>query len=185
MQWSICCPCTDDVWRSRPLSQRIAGCTSARRVSRDPAVRRIPLQSLLLISQYKVTSDKLPSFVFVTLMIEVKKNVCGCCGFLMKLLLVAYFAHVSGIDPYLHGSFHYGPQTKFWYKVMFLHLSVSHSVHGGRGGVCPIACWDTPPGRHSLLILWDTVNKQAVRILLECILVTHYSSKLLICSKVV
>ena len=32
---------------------------------------------------------------------------------------------------------------------MFLHLSVSHSVH--RGGVCPSACWDTPPpSRHSL-----------------------------------
>ena len=28
---------------------------------------------------------------------------------------------------------------------MFLHLSVSHSVHGGVGGVCPSACWDTPP----------------------------------------
>ena len=33
---------------------------------------------------------------------------------------------------------------------MFLHLSVSHSVHGGRGGVCLSACWDTPPGRHHL-----------------------------------
>ena len=37
---------------------------------------------------------------------------------------------------------------------MFLHLSVSHSVH--RGGVCPCACWDTHPradtplGRHPL-----------------------------------
>ena len=31
--------------------------------------------------------------------------------------------------------------------VMFLHLSVSHSVHRG---VCPIACWDTPLGRHPL-----------------------------------
>ena len=30
-------------------------------------------------------------------------------------------------------------------KVMFLHLSVSHSVHGGVGGVCLSACWDTPP----------------------------------------
>ena len=30
-------------------------------------------------------------------------------------------------------------------KAMFLHLSVSHSVHGG-GGVClPSACWDTHP----------------------------------------
>ena len=28
-------------------------------------------------------------------------------------------------------------------KVMFLHLSVSHSVHGGG---CPSACWDTPLG---------------------------------------
>ena len=42
--------------------------------------------------------------------------------------------------------YHYRPQTKFA-KVMFLHLSVSHSVH--RGGVCLSACWDTPPGtRH-------------------------------------
>ena len=33
---------------------------------------------------------------------------------------------------------------------MFLHLSVSHSVH--RGGVYPSACWDTHtvPGRHPL-----------------------------------
>ena len=32
---------------------------------------------------------------------------------------------------------------------MFLHLSVSHSVHGGGGGgVCLSACWDTPLGRH-------------------------------------
>ena len=42
----------------------------------------------------------------------------------------------------LRGHF-YRPQTKFA-KVMFLLLSVSHSVHGG-GGVCPSACWDTPP----------------------------------------
>ena len=50
----------------------------------------------------------------------------------------------------------YLPQTKF-VKVMFLHRSVSHSVH--RGGVCLSACWDTqPPGsRHPLLqqIPWD------------------------------
>ena len=38
----------------------------------------------------------------------------------------------------------YRPQTKFA-KVMFLHLSVSHSVH--RGGVCLSVYWDTitPP----------------------------------------
>ena len=35
----------------------------------------------------------------------------------------------------------YRPQTKF-VKVMFLHLSVSHSVHGGGGVVClvPVGC---------------------------------------------
>ena len=96
----------------------------------------------------------------------------------------------------------YRPQTKFA-KVMFLHLSVSHSVHRrgeylGRyspwqvhppeqvppwqvhplagtlpGRVyppglvhSPWAC--TPPGN----ACWDTVNKRAVRILLECILVS-------------
>ena len=49
---------------------------------------------------------------------------------------------------------------------------VCHSVHGGGGsallhaGIHPP--WaDTPPPR----ILWDMVNKQAVRILLACILV--------------
>ena len=37
-------------------------------------------------------------------------------------------------------------------KVIFLHLSVIHSVHGGEG-VCLSACWDTTPprpGRHPL-----------------------------------
>ena len=36
------------------------------------------------------------------------------------------------------------------------------------GGVYLIACWDTRPNPP---ILQDTVNMQAVRILLECILV--------------
>ena len=38
------------------------------------------------------------------------------------------------------------PANEVWGKVMFLHLSVSHSVQmgGEGGGVCPIACWDTP-----------------------------------------
>ena len=70
----------------------------------------------------------------------------------------------------------YRPQTKFA-KVMFLHLSVSHSVH--REGVCLSACWDTPrkqkpPGSrhpHEQCMLGDTVNKRAVCILLECNLV--------------
>ena len=43
---------------------------------------------------------------------------------------------------------YYRPQRSCG-KVMFLHLSVSHSVH--RGGVCLSACWDTPPGRYTPL----------------------------------
>ena len=41
---------------------------------------------------------------------------------------------------------YYRPQTKFA-KVVFLHLSVRHSVHRG---ACLSACWDTPgPGNPS------------------------------------
>ena len=67
-------------------------------------------------------------------------------------------------------------------KVMFSQASISHSVH--REGCLP---WsdippgrhtphraDTPLGRHPLhSACWDTVNKRAVSILLECILVLH------------
>ena len=125
--------------------------------------------------------------------------------------------------------FCYRPQTKFA-KVMFLHLSVSHSVHRGclpqcmLGYIHPQADTpsqeqtttrsrhplrsryplgadtpqeQTPPGsRHppradtareqtpppgadtppSQCMLWDTGNKRAVRILLECILVDNLFS---------
>ena len=91
--------------------------------------------------------------------------------------------------------------NEVWGKVMFLHLSVRHSVHGGGsaswgsasgvssfwggvcirgvfilGGVCIWGLWGVgiqggglgrPPP-----ILWDTVNEEAVRILLGCILVS-------------
>ena len=80
--------------------------------------------------------------------------------------------------------------TKFA-KIMFLHLSVSHSVHWGRGGggsasrrvciwgVCihggsgSASCGGGGEvGQTSLpQIPRDTVNERAVRILLECILV--------------
>ena len=53
-----------------------------------------------------------------------------------------YGRQVGGTCPTGMHSY-YRPQRKFA-KVMFLHLSVSHSVHGG-GGVCLSACWDTPP----------------------------------------
>ena len=61
---------------------------------------------------------------------------------------------------------------------MFLHMSVCHSVH--REVPAPVHAgihlplgrytpWAvTPPGRYTP---WDTVNKQMVRILLECNLV--------------
>ena len=61
----------------------------------------------------------------------------------------------------------YCPQTKLA-KVMFLHLSVSHSVHRGasasvHAGIHPRA--DTPPEQTI-----PSGNKWAVRILLKCIL---------------
>ena len=72
----------------------------------------------------------------------------------------------------------YHPQTKFA-KIMFLHLSVSYSVHtrmsaSVHAGIHPPPGADTP--RADTLppeqcMLGDTGNTRAVRILLECILV--------------
>ena len=81
--------------------------------------------------------------------------------------------------------------NEVWGKVMFLHLSVRHSVHGGGlhpGGLHP-GCLHSGGGSASggsggavgiqggggqtpPPILWDTVNEEAVRILLGCILVS-------------
>ena len=55
---------------------------------------------------------------------------------------------------------------------MFLHLSLSHSVHGG---VCIQGGWADPPSPH--WILWDMVNERVVSILLECILVEQFLGK--------
>ena len=71
-------------------------------------------------------------------------------------------------------NFHYliflPPANEVWGKVMFLHLSVSHSVHK-EGGWWPIACWDTfprvdtPLGRHPLTrtytLLWADTHLYA------------------------
>ena len=72
--------------------------------------------------------------------------------------------------------------TKFT-MVMFLHLSVSHSVHRGGSAVCiqgeSASKWGLRPGGWAdppLRILRDTVNERAVRILLECILILILSS---------
>ena len=70
------------------------------------------------------------------------------------------------------------PAKEVWGKVMFLHLSVSHSVHGevmvwsglGRHPPADTPWAETPLGRHPPA-QWDTVNKRVVRIPLECILV--------------
>ena len=65
-------------------------------------------------------------------------------------------------------------KTKFA-KVMFLHLSVSHSVHGGGSASLHAGIADSPGSRHppAQYMLGDTANKRAVRILLECILVAQ------------
>ena len=79
------------------------------------------------------------------------------------------------------------PVNEVWGKVMFLHLSVTHSV---RRGYLPhyILGYTTPretaPSRQTPppdrqpppRILRDTLNKRAVRILLECILVLFTST---------
>ena len=82
------------------------------------------------------------------------------------------------------------PANAVWGKVIFVHLSVILFT----GGVCPIECWDTPPGAESSpeqtlpqadtppgpeagtlppaqCMLRGAGNKRAVRILLECDLV--------------
>ena len=75
----------------------------------------------------------------------------------------------------------YRPRTKFA-KVMFSQVSVFPWVEGGLSASGPWGCLPHPLGRHPpaqcmlgythpLRILQDTVNKQMVRIPLECILV--------------
>ena len=74
-------------------------------------------------------------------------------------------------------------QRLYFHRCLSVHREVS--AFGPGGGVChtpwedpsgqtppgqtplPIACWDTPPAS----ACWDTVNKRALRIPLECILV--------------
>ena len=70
-------------------------------------------------------------------------------------------------------------------KVMFLHLSVSHSVHRGEGVSCHFLLWIAPPPgspprmapprQHPL----PTVNKRAVGIILECCHVKDMLAQLL------
>ena len=74
------------------------------------------------------------------------------------------------------------PVNEVWGKVMFLHLcvilfrGVLTSQHASQvtwpGGVCPQEGFGRPPTPDG--ILWDTVKKRTVRMLLECILVFVY-----------
>ena len=61
-------------------------------------------------------------------------------------MITHWSLQVAGSNNPFNYKYFYRPQTKCA-KVIFLHLSVSHSVHRGCG-VCLSACWDTPPGRH-------------------------------------
>ena len=71
------------------------------------------------------------------------------------------------------------PANEAWGKVIFLHLSVILFTGGVPGQVHPPGRNTslgryTPPGRYTPIPIsacWHTVNKRAVRILLECILV--------------
>ena len=73
------------------------------------------------------------------------------------------------------------PANEVWGKVIFLHLSVilftggggvSGQVPPGRYTHPPAGTPLPPPGRYTPSnACWDTVNKRAIRILLECILV--------------
>ena len=89
------------------------------------------------------------------------------------------------------------PANEVWGKVIFSQASVGlylgggvhpyggiegvciqwgegvEGLHLGGRGVCIQGDWEDPSPHR---ILWDTVNKQAVRILLECILVANLSS---------
>ena len=78
----------------------------------------------------------------------------------------------------------YRPQRS-WGKVIFSEACVKNSVHGGEG-VCPIACWDTPPppSRHPPeqtppgIVHAERYGQQAGgTILLECILVMSWVSQ--------
>ena len=84
----------------------------------------------------------------------------------------------------------YGPQRSCG-KVMFLHLSLILFTGGGCLPQCILGYtpwadtpgqtppWaDTPLGRPPGQICWGTVNKRAVRILLECILVSNRIGKI-------
>ena len=106
-----------------------------------------------------------------------KKN---WCPFNLVWLSLIYYVTNEASCIAVSAPINYRPQTKFA-KVMFLHLSVSHSVHGTvvsasvHAGIhTSLGRHPPPPGQTPTLrsaCLGDTGNKRAVRILLECILI--------------
>ena len=95
----------------------------------------------------------------------------NCCYFLAELLKTALLLSVKSHD---FAQYFITVRKRSCGKVMFLHLSVSHSVHGGCIPACtgqtPLA--DTPVGRHTHILGRPPCQplQQMVRILLECIL---------------
>ena len=108
-------------------------------------------------------------------------DVDGCAQFMRKGAWVIGLKDRSSLLP---------PANEVWGQSnVFTPVCQSFCSHGG---VCPIACWETHPlrqtppiGRHSPpgqtppppRILRYTINKQAVRILLECLLVLTFSDR--------
>ena len=99
--------------------------------------------------------------------------------------MLGYGQQAGGVHPTgMHSCFNcYRPQTKLR-KVMLLHLSVILFTGGGVSATPSPG--QTPLGRHPPLrsACWDMVNKQAVYILLECILVLIVTARKRSCGKV-
>ena len=121
-----------------------------------------------------------------------QKSMCACQYFVPLCVCVCVNYSFEALTMYIFEALNmyiFTGRNEVLAKVIFLHLSVIHSVHRGGGGLqffggSPIfrggffflissVFGDTtpPPGtRH-----WNTVNVRPVRILLECILVLFNS----------
>ena len=91
-----------------------------------------------------------------------------------KFVKVMFCLSTGGVSAPLHAGIHpLGPEAdtplgRHPPARCMLGYTPPSPVHAGIHTPLPSACWDTPPLRSAC---WDTVNKRAVRIPLECILV--------------
>ena len=103
-------------------------------------------------------------FIDLTLLTLWSKILDVHCSTRLQMALEVYFSSEVPVC-------YYRPQRSCG-NVIFLHLSVSHSVHREEVSATPPR--QTPPGQTTPSLCsacWDMVNKRTVRILLECILV--------------